>query len=225
MDGSDGEPDYRFHITHPERYGNFHVVPLPDFRTSGTRMVPTSHVLFLSLRKMRSCTWCWGPSSNLERGASRTTVTTHRAQAQSTSPSGPLYRMSRIEASLSSSSTICQSRKLYRARAMLSEAVLCLCGELCVHCTRRACRSAVVDFIWELSSQCVTAGFRDNFQFWKAKNHSQDRPWEEWQMHGNCNCIVAPCSIRKVANFSFSMPHGVHGAMRCFSMITCISTT
>eukprot|EP00439_Symbiodinium_sp_Y106_P054881 s855_g7.t1 len=25
MDGSDGEPDYRFHITHPERYGNFHV--------------------------------------------------------------------------------------------------------------------------------------------------------------------------------------------------------
>ena len=31
MDGSDGEPDYRFHVTHPERYGNFHVVPLPNF--------------------------------------------------------------------------------------------------------------------------------------------------------------------------------------------------
>eukprot|EP00913_Durusdinium_trenchii_P032795 g30700.t1 len=25
MDGSDGEPDYRFHITHPERFGNFHI--------------------------------------------------------------------------------------------------------------------------------------------------------------------------------------------------------
>eukprot|EP00435_Cladocopium_sp_Y103_P052751 s621_g16.t1 len=25
MDGSDGEPDYRFDITHPERFGNFHI--------------------------------------------------------------------------------------------------------------------------------------------------------------------------------------------------------
>ena len=36
MDGSDGEPDYRFHMGHPERYGNFHVAsqPISEFRSS-----------------------------------------------------------------------------------------------------------------------------------------------------------------------------------------------
>ena len=45
-------------------------------QTSLQKLAPTSHLLFVFLRKTRSCTWCWGPSSNLERGASRTSVNT-----------------------------------------------------------------------------------------------------------------------------------------------------
>lgn len=104
MDGSDGEPDYRFHVTHPERYGNFHVEDEELHLVLGTIEQPGEG----SFKDVKDRSLAFFQQHDL-----------------------PVKKI--------------------------------ISGT-----------SAVVDFIWELSSQCVTAGFRDNFQFWKAKNHSQE---------------------------------------------------
>ncbi|CAK8986633.1 Uncharacterized protein SCF082_LOCUS640 [Durusdinium trenchii] len=104
MDGSDGEPDYRFHITHPERFGNFHIENEDLHLVLGTIEQP---------------------------GEGRYKDVADR------------------------SLTFYETHQLPVTRIISG-------------------MSAVVDFIWELSAQCLTAGFRDNFQYWKMKGHTQE---------------------------------------------------
>ena len=49
MDGSDGEPDYRFDITHPERFGNFHI----DSWHDGVEEEHTSCLLLVQLSSLK----------------------------------------------------------------------------------------------------------------------------------------------------------------------------
>lgn len=104
MDGSDGEPDYRFDITHPERFGNFHIEQEELYLVLGTIEQP---------------------------GEGRFKDVTDR------------------------------SLSFYEKHELPVKRII-------------SGTSAVVDFIWELSSQCITAGFRDNFQFWKMKGNTQE---------------------------------------------------
>ncbi|CAJ1367428.1 unnamed protein product [Effrenium voratum] len=105
MDGSDGEPDYRFDMSDPERFGNFHVDEGEELNlVLGTIEQP---------------------------GEGRFKDATDRSLAFYEHNDLPVKRIVRGT-------------------------------------------SAVVDFLWNLSSQRVTAGFRDNFLFWKRKGHTQE---------------------------------------------------